>query len=200
MDGVAWQEMAVCGDLGLGNVLDFAFAPNGDVWVATGMSLARFDGRVWQDMGRMVHSIAVAPDGALWATGWEGTQDSYYVARFDGVEWTNVLSSSLGSLQVTPDGVVWGAAGERGLARFDGQSWTFYDTAESLPLSSIGVLALAPDGALWASGQGGLAHFDGQDWTVYPAGEGVQALAFAPDGTAWLGTSNGAVHFQPTDE
>ena len=202
-DGREWQVMASCDDLGVGNVLDFAFGPGGEVWAATGMSLAQFDGESWQVFEKLVNSIAVTPDGTLWASGWEGALDSYFVARFDGVAWEQSLGHSLGSLVATPDGAVWGIESERGLVRFTGETWEQVLGADGQPV--YGSLAVAPDGALWVNGQGELARFDGsasvttggQRWTVYPAVEGVQAMAVAPDGTVWLGTGSGVVQFRP---
>jgi ligand-binding sensor domain-containing protein len=209
--GETWQTMAECDDLGVGNVLDFAFGPSGEVWVATGMSLACYNasaslstgGESWQVFEKLVNSIAVTPDGALWASGWEGAQDSYFVARFDGETWTKMLDSNLGSLVATPDGAGWGVDSERGLVRFTGETWEPVLGADGQPV--YGSLAAAPDGALWVSGPGGLARFDGsaslttggQGWADHPVVEGVQAVAVAPDGTVWLGASNGVVRFQP---
>lgn len=194
-----WQEMAACGDLGVGNVLDFAFGPDGEVWVATGMSLARWHGDGWQVFDKMVHSVAVAPSGTVWASGWEGTQGSSYVARYDGSAWTTVLQGNLGSLAVTPVGTVWGMHGEQGLVHFAGGAWEQVTGPSGQPVH--GSLTVAPDGALWASGPGTLARFDGRNWTAYPAVEGVQDMAVAPapqgrtSGTVWLGTSHGVVEF-----
>jgi hypothetical protein len=51
-------------------------------------------------------------------------QTSFYVARFDGADWTtynmiDLLGHGVGSIAVTPDGVVWGDAGEHGIVRYD---------------------------------------------------------------------------------
>jgi ligand-binding sensor domain-containing protein len=193
-DGAVWHEMAVCDDLGPGNVVDLAFGPGGEVWAATGMSLVRFDGQTWQDMGRMVSSIAAAPDGTLWASGWEGAQDSYYVAYYDGSAWAQALDRSLASLTVMPDGSVWAVDGGRGLVGFDGETW---QPIAGVPASSAcGALAVAPNGALWLNGQAGLARWDDGVWTTYPAVEGVQAMAIAVDGSVWLATANGIVRFE----
>jgi ligand-binding sensor domain-containing protein len=198
-----WQEVATCDDLGVGNVLDLAFGPDGDVWVATGMSLARWHEGVWQLFDRMVHSVAVAPDGTVWASGWEGTQGSSYVARYDGSAWTTTFDGNLGPLVVTPDGSVWGMHGERGLLRFVGEAWEQVPGPNGNPIH--GSPTVAPDGALWASGPQTLARFDGRDWTTYPAVEGVQDMAVVPAlqgssiGTVWLGTSNGVVEFSPEE-
>jgi len=101
-----------------GLVDDIAFTPDGAAWVATGFTLARFDGASWTHYDRLANSLAVAPDGAIWVNGWEGRQGSQYVARFDGQNWTTYQSTDsypggfiVGA--VTADGLVWGVDSER---------------------------------------------------------------------------------------
>ena len=185
-DGAAWEIVATCEDLPAGNVLDIDFAPDGAVWVANGFGLARFDGQSWTVYERLVNSLEVAPDGTIWMNGWEGTQDSFYVARFDasaalntrqrrseaGSEtWTTfkTTDSFPGGFAVdaiTPDGLLWGTTPEGRLASFDGrswtdgESWTFYDPPVGCSVNSVAVLTVAPDGALWLATNAGIARFD----------------------------------------
>jgi ligand-binding sensor domain-containing protein len=199
----SWQLVAQCDDLGGGNVLDLAFGPEGEVWAATGMSLARYDGQTWQVFEGLVHSIAVAPDGTLWAAGWGGTQGAYYTAYLDPAalpgtgepEWTKVRDEALASLVVSGDGTAWGISGDLGLVRFRDGAWAAVPGPDGETIH--GSLAVGPEGALWVSGPEQLARFDGSAWAVYPGLEGAQALAVAPDGTLWFGTDNGAVHVDP---
>jgi hypothetical protein len=51
---------------------DIAFAENGDVWVGGVHRLARFDGTTWAEYDIKARRILVAPDGGLWAEGWDG--------------------------------------------------------------------------------------------------------------------------------
>jgi ligand-binding sensor domain-containing protein len=210
-DAVAWETVARCGDLPAGNVRDVVFTPDGAAWVATGHGLARFDGQSWTVHDKLVNSLVLAPDGVIWANGWEGLQGSQYVARFDGASWTTFKSAdsypggfSVGA--VTSDGRVWGVTSERRLASFDGRSWTdgqswrFYDTADGLPSDQIVDLVVAPDDALWAITDGGAACLDGTVWESIQLDPGlgtINAMAFAPDGSIWLGTSTGVAHLRP---
>ena len=55
---------------------DIAFAPNGDLWVGGVYSLAYFDGKTWTQYGVPARRLLVAPDGSVWADGWDGLADS----------------------------------------------------------------------------------------------------------------------------
>jgi len=194
-DGKAWTGVGGCDQL-MGNIVDLAFGPDGVVWAASGMKLGRFDGQAWTFYDRYIHTVAVEPDRALWVSGWKGTQGSDYTARYDGSAWQE-YPGGMGSIVVTPDGQVWGVAAGQGLVRFDGQSWTAVAPPGASAPRSIDALMVAPDGALWCTGEGSLARFDGQAWQLYPTPDGACAIAFAADGSLWLGTNNGAVHFEP---
>lgn len=216
-DGIAWERVSRCGDdLPPGNILDIAFTPDGATWVANGFGVARYDGGSWVVYERLVHSLDVAPDGTLWMNGWEGTQGSQYVARFDGEKWTNFrpedsFPGGFSAGAVTLDGLVWGIAQGGRLASFDGRAWTnedswaFYDIGGHLPLVDAYDLTVAPDGALWVFAVGQLARFDprrppDEAWTVYSSGsalvEGyVGPVAFAPDGALWIG----GTRFEPSE-
>ena len=200
LDGAAWETVFACGEhLPRGIVLDIAFTPDGAAWIANGLGLASFDGQGWTTYDSLINSLVVAPDGALWMNGWEGTQGSFYVARFDGEKWTTLKGADSfpgGFLAgaVTPDGLLWGTVREGRLASFDGQSWgdetswTLYSSAEGLALDEVITMTVAPDGALWVGTTSGAARFDGA-WTAHAAGEVVRTIAFGPQGEVWLDTT-----------
>lgn len=52
---------------------DIAFASNGDIWVGGVHALARFDGTRWTEYDVKARRILIAPDGSLWADGWNGS-------------------------------------------------------------------------------------------------------------------------------
>ncbi|MDH4138650.1 MAG: hypothetical protein OEW09_18320, partial [Anaerolineae bacterium] len=166
---------------------------------SNGFGVASFDGRGWTTNDRLANSLVVAPDGALWMNGWEGTQGSAYVARFDGENWITFEGADSfpgGFLvhAVTPDGLLWGTVPEGRLASFDGQSWgdeaswRLYSSADGLQLDEVITMAVAPDGALWVGMTSGSARFDGA-WTTYARGRAVRAIAFGPQGEVRLDTT-----------
>jgi ligand-binding sensor domain-containing protein len=216
-DGSAWRLMGRCGDdFPQGNILELAFTADGAAWLANGLGLARLTGNEWTTFELLANSVLVAPDGGIWINGWEGVQDSNYVARLSGSEWTTypVSDSFPGSFRagaVTADGRLWGIVSERGLAAFDGRSWSeadswaYYAPAGDLDVTAI--LGRAPDGALWLRTGRGVARLDltqlaGGDapaaWTTYDLAEGKievgpGAVAFGPNGEVWFG----ATRFDP---
>jgi hypothetical protein len=217
-DGIAWETLARCDEeLPVGNLVDIEFAADGSAWVAMGLNVVRFDGEVWTPYDRLVHEVVTGPDGVIWMNGWEGTEGSQYVARWDGQDWMAFYSGesvpgTFAASAVTVDGRVWDVVPDRGLAAFDGQgwsepgSWAFYTPPEGSTAGGSG-LALAPDGALWMRLEQGIARFDpalagmeggsaDQAWTIYSFEDGLEGgygpIAFGPDGEIWVG----AVHFE----
>lgn len=208
-DGQAWHDLHTdCGTLG-GHVVDFAFTPDGATWAATGLDLVRFAGRNWTRTGKYAASAAAMPDGSLWITGWEGRENSQYLARYDGRSWTILDQGGDHSwFQAGADGAPWvRITAGNGLLAIDvwnGAGWT-----SMAPLTYTGLrrLSAAPGGTLWALTDQGLAHDDGTTW-VYGtdalpgltpnALAGMTQLAFGPDGSLWLGGQGGRVaHYEP---
>jgi hypothetical protein len=195
-----------------------AAGPDGEVWAClVWEGVYRFDGAGWQKVegaGTPVSDMAFATDGTIWMNGWEGTQDSFYVARFDGETWTtfegaDAFPHGFSVDAVTPDGFLWGMTPEGRLASFDsrswrdGNSWAFYDTPASLSLHNITLLSVPRDEALWLAADSTVVRLDrgstpDEAWTLYTQGDGLpdgyyQAMTFGPDGEIWLGTTR----FQP---
>jgi signal transduction histidine kinase/ligand-binding sensor domain-containing protein/CheY-like chemotaxis protein len=101
--------------------------------------------------------------------------------------------SSVRSLQQTRDGFLW-IGTEEGLARFDGLTFTTFDTANSpLPRNYIEALYEAKDGALWiGTYQGGVTRYaDGRFRTFTAAdglcGNGGVGFAETADDSLWFG-------------
>jgi ligand-binding sensor domain-containing protein len=217
-DGKGWQNMATCEELPTGNVMAIEIVPNGDAWVATSFGLAHYDGKAWDFYDKLPYSIIGTVDGAVWISGWEGRQDSNYIARFDGEDWTTFRSADafpgpFVAQDVTDDGRLWGTVLDGGLAAFmgpswsDGGSWSVYTVPDPY-VEEFGPATRAPDGTLWLRTDNGLVRFDPpaegaergaeEAWTAY-APEGALRgpltgpLAFGPEGEVWIG----ATRFEP---
>jgi hypothetical protein len=89
----------------------------------------------------------------------------------------------------------------RGLAKFDGVSWTVYNTSNSgLPNNDVEAIAIDNTGNKWIGTYGeGLAKFDGVNWTVFNISNSgllsdyVYAIAIDNAGNKWIGTWGGGL-------
>jgi hypothetical protein len=146
LDG-RWEPIRPRGDGSPFAVLDLTVAPNGDVWVvgadvsATDPTnpgqlglpwIARFDGTRWAVFGQ---------DGGFPEPGQQPTI---------AYAWGDALPQS--SVAAGPDGAIW-VATTRGLARFDGVTWT--TLYGGVVFSAVSV---APDGTVWVSGPFGVTR------------------------------------------
>jgi len=182
-------------------------APDGSLWAIAWDSddrdvILSFDGEGWTtrttttDGTPELGSLAVGPDGTVWATDNVGmvllrleddgtlTTSEYWADVYDGVV-------SPDELAVSPDGDVWligmvrwDGPDAEALLRFDGTEWEVNPGPESFLNLPIGnSLAFGPDGSLWVNtsngysgsqGVGGLARFDDPGWTAFTEADGVQ--------------------------
>lgn len=88
-----------------------------------------------------------------------------------------------------------------GLAKFDGQEWTVYESSNSgIPDVRVTSLLLGGDD-VWVGTVNGLARFTGDDWTVFKTVNSdiphnlIRSLALAANGNLWVGTLNGLAIF-----
>lgn len=102
----------------------------------------------------------------------------------------------------TPDGYLW-CGTEKGLTRFDGNSFTLFDRSNTPAIQNNTIHALLTDhnGRLWiGTGGGGLVRLEGGVFTKFSIADGligntIQSLAEDKSGTLWIGTSLGLSHF-----
>ncbi len=102
------------------------------------------------------------------------------------------------SLVVDRKGIVWCGTWGAGLARFDGEHWRNFTTADGLPADHIFMLHLDKNGVLWAGTSKGLVRIedDGKRMTTMTTADGLFAdnvfsMALADDGTMWVGSFGG---------
>lgn len=185
-------------------VFDLALASDRSLWAATDGGAVLWDLATesptvyseWDGLpDRHVYHVAVAPDGTVWAAG------RSWLARFDGVVWTELeqnvlpdLSHPVGDMAVARDGALWVAAGADTLIRIDAVESSTYQVPEpwtsTEPWSMS--LALDPSGTVWASSLvSGVLSFDGA-WQDFGVDDGLPSysvgnVATAPDGSVWFG-------------
>ena len=178
--------------------------PDGNVWVATGTSLAHFDGQNWSFLTKQVgllddstSSVAIAPDGTLWVGSVQG------VSHYDGSNWTHytpndgLIDTFIDAIAIESNGNPWFVSSFDGVSYFDGGKWKSYYKGEVLPDMSHRAVAIGLDGSVWfGSSGGGVSRFDGRDWTLYTVSEAydleyVITIVKAPDGSMWFAAEEG---------
>jgi ligand-binding sensor domain-containing protein len=170
-DGETWVSFTPADGLVDHMVSAIAVDHSGTVWAGTFEGVSVLGEGTWTTLNRAglrgtsITAITVAPDGSLWFAADDGN-----VLHFDGQDWTAYGRFRRESVVIAaaPDGTMWfGAA--KGISRFDGETWTTYDTADGLVDDRVTAVAVAPDGAVWiGTGGGGVARFVPPDYRAKP--------------------------------
>jgi signal transduction histidine kinase/ligand-binding sensor domain-containing protein len=130
-------------------------------------------------------------------TAWASSAPVNYSATAWRVE-EGLPDDTIQSLAETPDGALWiGTAG--GLARFDGNHFTIFNSRSTPAFKENGVhcLAGAKNGGLWIGTEGsGLVLYRDGAFRSWSASDGltdpfVRAINQDRQGTLWIGTNNG---------
>jgi len=162
-------------------------------------------------MNAAVHSLAVAPDGTLYAGGsftTAGGGAASKVAAWNGTSWSALdsgLSSTAYALKFGPDGILYaggsftnaGGGGANYIAAWDGTSWSALGAGTG---AAVRAIDFGPDGTLYAGGEfttaGGasanyIAAWDGTSWSALGTGANntIVTLSVAPAGTLYVGGS-----------
>ena len=132
---------------------------------------------------------------------------------------TGVPTAGIMHLAVSPNGDIWTGCTDTssltsyGVARFDGQKWTVYNTSNSgLPSNAAYPFAFDKLGNAWigtinffgADGGSGLVKLNGTNWTAYTMrnsglpSDNIWAGTIDPQGNIWLATGAGVVRFDGT--
>lgn len=182
---------------------DVAIAPDGAVWIATQLGVARFDGGTFTVHNTSSHpglanndvqAIAVAPNGEVWA----GTD--FGVSHFDGTAYTTYTTADgLGDdevkcVRVAPNGDVW-IGTINGVTRYSGGTFTAWGMPD-LPFGGVWHIAFAGNTVWLSGGLGGAIRYSGGTFTAVTTTQGLisdRIRSIAIDGSArkWVGTAEG---------
>ncbi len=198
--------------------------------ILKGSGLTSYDGKTWQSFTSkksqlaedLLNAIGIGPDGTKWLgttySPWDRDHGSGLCA-YDGKAFKThgplEGATSVECMAIDAQGNVWmGLAGLAegglyggGLAKFDGQNWTFYNTENSeIPGDYVSSITTAPDGKLWMAVSetdegypvpAGLVSFDGTQWQqikhklIAGPEESIITISMDPQGKLWVGKSNG---------
>ncbi len=107
------------------------------------------------------------------------------------------------SMVVDSRGYVWCGTWGAGLARFDGETWRNFTTADGLPANHIFMLYQGDDGQLWIGTNQGLSRLneDGETFETLTMADGLYAnnvfsMANGREKSLWVGSFGGVAHLQ----
>ena len=221
-----WRNFTRIGDgLGSNNVKSIAADRNGDIWMATGGGISRFDG-FWQNFGVPGGNASHAfedRDGFIWASTDAGMYQGIFNRSLNQIEWRRHYSTETGLFDDRILTAIRRGVGESdrnveeiwigtpiGVSRFDGEAWHPVLNAADGRLNA-GVRTIYEDkaGGLWFGLLPGadddmLSYFDGVQWQVFGVDHGlpkaaVNAIVQDEDGDLWVGTTEGVAVYNGSD-
>jgi sugar lactone lactonase YvrE len=146
----------------------------------------------------IVTAIAIDKDN----TKWFGTWFLGGVVAFDNQNWTYFDPSHfsypefyqyISSIAVDQKNVKWIAALGGGLIKYDGITWTLYNTANSdLPDNYIKTIVVDKQDNKWIGTSSGLVKYDDKVWTIYNTsnsgipGNNIASIAIDHEGNKWI--------------
>lgn len=200
---------------------------SGSIWIGTAdqdANVGKFDGKAWTNYNSsnsgigdgVVNAVAVDNNGLKWFGTGGRDDDGVHVFDENNGSWQSYPIADIRSLAVDNNNNIW-AGTDQGIARYDHNSWTYYNTKNAnLPgvygpggeyVSSI---AFDKNGVLWATfansngnySVGGLARFDGKSWSFYNTNNsGLPSnnalfVTIDSNNTKWIGTDQGLAKFR----
>jgi ligand-binding sensor domain-containing protein len=192
----------------------------GIMWLGTSNGLIEFDGTSftrWDKTnsylpGNFIQDIEIDSEGNKWiATGYPSgiASETYGLVKID-TDWKvttfDTLNSQIPSndvwcieidkydnIWVGTSRYAWAPYGGKGLAKFDGTTWTLYNVNNTgLPSNNIIDIKIDDVDNKWILTESGLAKYDNLSWEVYNREEedywAVSCLAIDNSGSKFIGT------------
>ncbi len=212
-DRAAWQTYTVENTQGgLPNdwVYGLAKGLDGDVWMATEGGLANFRAGAWKNW-KHEDGLGAPYELVKEQIGFkrDPAKESSHHARQKvemGLQGVDVAYNPnyIVSLYISPHGIVWCGTWGGGLARFDGEAWSYFTMSDGLPANHVFMLEAEAEGKMWVGTSEGLALFDGAGFKTLTTHDGLYAnnvfsLAEEAGGTIWVGSYGGVSKLQNLD-
>ncbi len=200
-----WSNFASKLRPGSDRVIAIAEAPDRTMWFGSqGQGISHYDGKKWitfsMDDGLSsndITGIIFDHENNLWVATDNG------VSHYDGNRWTVMpeipgsQKNRIRSVGMDNSGKIWAGYSNKA-AYFENGSWVI---AFEVPETSIGPIALGPDGSMWFGTAGsGVIRYKNGNLTVFRTWDGladdtVASIAMGSDGAMWFGTNGGVSRF-----
>jgi len=173
---------------------------NGNIWVASFRYMARYDGINWKQWrtGNLVSPNPLIADFDIDANGTVWTYCTDGIGTIENEEYSIISTigqekiSASGCVKVDKQGDVWFAINDEGLYKYNGETFTNYNTKNScLPSNTIKAISFDQQNNMWLA-SAGLLKFgvDVCDTVIFPA-KGLTTIKCDNDGTIWCGIFGG---------
>jgi hypothetical protein len=196
------------------SVRDIELLPNGMQWIATSSGgAAEIGGTEWTTVTKDnsplpsndVRDIAFENNMTIWFATTKGAAslgaDQWAILTKEN---SGLPSNQLTDILIDHSGCKWFGTQDAGIARYDGYSWTIFNTGNTpLPSNIINQLLAEnnsgiPGGwALWVATPKGAAVFNNDVWTVFTThnsgimADAVKRIAVDHNGNKWFGHESG---------
>jgi ligand-binding sensor domain-containing protein len=187
-DGTSWNTILTGDGVPLGDIIEFALAADGSVWMTHGSSgggLTRYNGTRFDNFQRpggpgpnQLWRLAIARDGAVWVS-----SQASGVGVFDAAgNWLRDFTTADGLVTNTTRGMAAGPHGDiwtgtiQGVQRWDGAGWGLLDASDGLVSNQTGAMRVAPAGVLWVGTAAGMSRYEGSLWLTLGRDHGLAAL------------------------
>ena len=166
------------------------------VWFATEGGISMFDGNSWQSWNHddglgapNANNLPISTNTGL------GTRSRHDLGILtDGQETYN--PNYVFCIMVDQQGDIWAGTWGGGVSRFDGKTWTSFNTEDGLAGNVVFSLTQDKDGVYWFGTNKGLSSYDGKQWHTYSHRDGllsdsVYAVHPVANGEMWVGSKSG---------
>lgn len=201
-------------------LLSSAVDNDGSVWFGTYRSVSHFDGQTWT-IYTEDHPFENSPevqDIVIDSRGRKIFASFFEVYLLDDTTWTQLTlpqewmadyGTPNHSVAIHPNGDIWFGC-TSGLARYNGETWTTYGTAEDDGTGGIGgVLDMAIDqnGVVWAVRNMGILRYDGVSFASFDGDNipginnnylGFQSVVVDKNNVKWFGNPGSIVSYNDT--
>jgi ligand-binding sensor domain-containing protein len=176
---------------------------DGNVWIISFCWMAKFDGVNWKTWktGRdssswpLITGFDIDNNGVVWLSSTDGfgkiENDEYTIISAIG----QGLIGSGGCVKVDNNQNVWFVNGSKGLCKYDGSTFTSYNTSNScLPTNSIASIAFDSQNNMWLGTSTGLVKFNNNECSSFNAPKPDNSLfriKADKNDTIWCGTISG---------
>ncbi|MDD2229572.1 MAG: two-component regulator propeller domain-containing protein [Candidatus Cloacimonetes bacterium] len=179
-------------------ISDIAADAYNNIYVATNNGLGRLSNNSWTSWNTSNSSLHwnditcldIDNNGNVWIGTGMG------LSLFSAGTFTQLSAESIWCMDTDSQGNRWFGTGYNGLAKYSGNSWTYYNPSNSgIPDVGVGCIKLDTQDNVWLSAQGrGLVKFDGTIWTIWNTQNSdlpidyISSITIDNDSNIWAGT------------